>query len=66
MEETRTRLQKTLDWLSSHPEVFDRHTKDGTGGRVRWGGRKPRFYDGRECLPWGDVKGRYWYPWRVQ
>ena len=57
------RTQNTIRFLSGRPDLFDRITKDGKGGRVRWGGSKPVGYNGRICLPWGDVKGRYWYPW---
>ena len=58
------RTQATLDWLRSHPEVFDRITRNQKGGRVSWSQRMPRGYDNKAGLPWSQVRGRYWYPWR--
>lgn len=58
-----SRTRNTVEYLRDNPQVFDRITKDGTGGRVRWHGRMPRNYDNKAGLPWSLIRGRYWYPW---
>jgi len=58
------RTKATLKYLAGRRYLFDRITKDGTGGRVDWGARMPSDYDNKKCLPWSEVKGRYWYPWK--
>jgi len=58
------RTQNTLKYLAGRRDLFDRITKDEKGGRVGWAQRKPRDYDSKICLPWSDVRGRYWYPWK--
>ena len=63
-EKHESRTAKTIKFLSGRRDVFDRITVDGRGGRVRWAGGKPNDYNGREMLPWDQVRGRYWYPWR--
>jgi hypothetical protein len=60
------RRKWTRRWLAEHREVFDRITADGCGGRVDWHRRMPRAYDNKRGLPWSEVRGRYWYPWREQ
>jgi hypothetical protein len=57
------KINNTLKHLAGRRDLFDRITKDETGGRVAWAQRKPRDYDNKKCLPWSDVRGRYWYPW---
>jgi hypothetical protein len=59
----KSRTQNTIEYLKSNPQVFDRITKDETGGRVGWSVRMPRNYDNKKGLAWSLVRGRYWYPW---
>lgn len=58
------RVKNTIEFLAGRKDLFDRITRDGTGGRVGWAERMPSGYDNKKCLPWGEVGGRYWYPWR--
>ncbi|GIV81741.1 MAG: hypothetical protein KatS3mg051_1095 [Anaerolineae bacterium] len=58
------RTKNTIEFLRDRADLFDRFTSDGRGGRVRWNQRMPRGYDNKKCLPWGSVRGRYWYPWK--
>jgi hypothetical protein len=58
------RAESTIKQLAGMRHVFDRITKDGTGGRVSFFQRKPKNYDNKTGLPWSWVRGRYWYPWR--
>jgi hypothetical protein len=62
----REQVDATLHFLAGRPDLFDRITKNGQGGRVGWSYPKPRGYDSKVCLPWSQVRGRYWYPWRAQ
>lgn len=61
-EDAHNRVKNTAAWLHDHRNVLDRETKDGTGGRARWG-RKPLWYPGSKggMLPWSSVKGRYFH-----
>jgi hypothetical protein len=64
MENYKARREATIEYLASHKHLFDRINKDGTGGRVSFFDRMPRDYDNKACLPWSEVRGRYWYPWK--
>ena len=61
-----TRREETLKFLMGRKDLFDRITLDGQGGRVGWHERMPRGYDNKKFLPWSEVRGRYWYPWRKE
>lgn len=56
----QSRTKNTVAQLAGHPEWFDRFTKDGGRGRIRWAGSMPSGYDNKAGLPWGQVRGRYW------
>lgn len=58
------RAQATVLFLSGRKDLFDRITKDEQGGRVGWAERMPQAYNNKQCLPWNEVRGRYWYPWK--
>ena len=55
------RMVATIKWAAANFDrrTFDRFTKDGGGGRVRWM-RKPTNYP-KTGLRWHDVRGRYIY-----
>ena len=53
------RTQNTLDYLRAHPDLFA--TRDDTSGLVA-SCRMPKDYNNKKCLPWSEVKGR-WFFW---
>lgn len=63
-EQYKARAKATNLFLSGRRDLFDRITKDSTGGRIGWAERMPVGYDNKKCLSWGQVRGRYWYPWK--
>ena len=54
------KYKATAMWLREHQEYLDRRTKDGRGGRARWG-RKPENYPTEGVISWRNVRGRYLY-----
>ena len=56
------RLANTRQYLkvTGNNKLFETIRKDGRAAKVSWFARKPRDYDNKTCLPWGDVRGRYW------
>ena len=50
----------TATWLRDHRQYLDRVTRDGRGGRARWG-RKPENYPSEGVVKWRDARGRYFY-----
>lgn len=61
---TTDKRKAAMAFFRTHPEVFDRRTKDNTGGRVRWSARRPAGWDSATMEPWSAYKGRYIYPWK--
>ena len=56
------RLANTQQYLkvTGNNKLFETVRKDGKAAKVSWFARKPCDYDSKTCLPWGDVRGRYW------
>lgn len=60
-----SRKAHTVTQLAQHPRWFEKWNKDGSGGKVGWMSM-PANYDNVNGLPWTQVRGRYFYPWKEE